>query len=898
MVSGLCAQTYMDLGPVMIPSQRINSNSIGYLNKLSTHRKQFSCVKDDWLKGDCYTVLVIWSPETIVPVESEKKYRSRKSPSKPLPLGSIRDAKVAVDLTVVIPAYNETSRLPSMLTSTVNHLATVPKRSHEIIIVDDGSSDGTADMALKLAASYPDNDIRVVALVKNLGKGGAVRHGMLHGRGRRLLMVDADGASRFEDLESLWKAMDKISPDERAAVAIGSRAHLVKTEAVVKRSLLRNILMYGLHTILRIVGVGHIRDTQCGFKLFSRSAAQQIFPYQHLPSWIFDVELLLLAKQLRIPVEEAQFPLALFSHFISNNVLGLTSMARRQELPVVREQNARTAVGALPAELLAEIFKLCRGIGDNDFSHEWLYLTHVCHRWREVALQSALLWTRISYCDTERIRTKHPERALEMLIRSGTAKLDLHIDCPKAVSSVVKFLLLAIPRARTVHYDSPRQTADDVTSITPITASHLEIVELTGQVATELFSQCEMPRLRRVAMSALDLSLSTQLLKYPLTVLYLTGGGCIPHSPLKLVAVLNNMPSLTHLWINGRFLCMHAVHQTGTAHLPHMEHLISDLADYEEYACLYSRLEVPNTAHVELRLRSDMEEEMPEDAEILISAIAAHFHQLTATSGARIRGVGFNFTEYRWHAVAVHLEDPSVKGFATGRARPHLSINANEEYFFLLEILLNLLRSLPLADVASVRIRAAAFYTADEDVAIQTGLRSLAQTVMPNITVLCLIGEEPAEWIDFFLSSYEVVAPDGTQTTQWTMPRLSTLYIKDANVRSSRHRSNRRKHSKFRSDLVKTLVTRARAGHPVQRVAIARCIGAWPEDMKAMREVFQEEGMECEVLWDGIRQFKRPDDLTDDERSSDPDSDEDEEKEIRSDDGEDYVGVANFLELF
>ena len=62
--------------------------------------------------------------------------------------------------------------------------------------------------------------------------------------------------------------------------------------------------MYGLHTILRIVGVGHIRDTQCGFKLFSRAAAQRIFPYQHLSTWIFDVELLLLAKQLRMPVAE------------------------------------------------------------------------------------------------------------------------------------------------------------------------------------------------------------------------------------------------------------------------------------------------------------------------------------------------------------------------------------------------------------------------------------------------------------------------------------------------------------------------------------------------------------------------------------------------------------------
>ena len=229
-----------------------------------------------------------------------------------------------MDLTVVIPAYNETERMPAMIESTLAHLATKPRRSYEILIVDDGSSDGTTKKALALAKQYPKSDIRVATLEKNLGKGGAVRHAMLHGRGRRLLMVDADGASRFEDLEGLWEATDELSPKGEAAVAVGSRAHLVKTDAVVKvnihslivvmleltflfslqRSLLRNILMYGLHTILRIVGVGHIRDTQCGFKLFTRRAAQQIFPAQHLTTWIFDVELLLLAKQLGIPVAE------------------------------------------------------------------------------------------------------------------------------------------------------------------------------------------------------------------------------------------------------------------------------------------------------------------------------------------------------------------------------------------------------------------------------------------------------------------------------------------------------------------------------------------------------------------------------------------------------------------
>ncbi|KAF8871640.1 glycosyltransferase family 2 protein [Mucidula mucida] len=250
-----------------------------------------------------YALLVIWTPAPIVTHDSEKKYRSIKSPTTPKPLSRLSEPST-VDLAVVIPAFNETERLPLMLSSAIDHLTSNNLHSFEILIVDDGSTDDTSAASLKLAAKYPTCDIRIVTLEKNLGKGGAVRHGMLYSSGERLLMVDADGASRFNDLELLWTAMDEIAPNKGAGVVVGSRAHLVKTEAVVKRSFIRNVLMYGLHTILRIVGVGHIRDTQCGFKLFSRAAAQQIFPLQHLSTWIFDVELLLLAKQLRIPVAE------------------------------------------------------------------------------------------------------------------------------------------------------------------------------------------------------------------------------------------------------------------------------------------------------------------------------------------------------------------------------------------------------------------------------------------------------------------------------------------------------------------------------------------------------------------------------------------------------------------
>lgn len=130
-----------------------------------------------------------------------------------------------------------------MVEATLEHMRSLqPRRSFEIIVVDDGSKDATSELALKLsianAKAQSKDEIRVVRLRTNRGKGGAVKHGAMHARGERILFVDADGATRFSDLEVLWSKMDEKEKGRGGTpvIVIGSRAHLVNSEAVVKVS--------------------------------------------------------------------------------------------------------------------------------------------------------------------------------------------------------------------------------------------------------------------------------------------------------------------------------------------------------------------------------------------------------------------------------------------------------------------------------------------------------------------------------------------------------------------------------------------------------------------------------------------------------------------------------------
>jgi len=161
-------------------------------------------------------------------------------------------------MSVVIPAYNEEERIVIMLEEAVSFLdaeyGRVPISNsknklngkttkegkgriggYEILIVNDGSKDKTVDICLSFSKQNNLHDIlRICTLQHNRGKGGAVTHGFRHVRGQYAIFADADGASRFEDLRKLVRGCDEVSDEPGRGIAVGSRAHLVGSEAVVK----------------------------------------------------------------------------------------------------------------------------------------------------------------------------------------------------------------------------------------------------------------------------------------------------------------------------------------------------------------------------------------------------------------------------------------------------------------------------------------------------------------------------------------------------------------------------------------------------------------------------------------------------------------------------------------
>ena len=196
---------------------------------------------------------------------------------------------------IILPAYNESARIAATLEAILSH-ATQRNWNVEIIVVNDGSSDHTAEIVCEYASKHPV--LRLLENPGNRGKGYSVRNGMLRAKSDILLFSDADLSSPIEEADKLFAAIAK-----GAEIAIGSR--WVDPGLQIRRQpLYRRIFGRIFNLALRISLGLRFKDTQCGFKAFTRRSAQAIFPLQKIERWGFDPELLYLAKKFGFTISE------------------------------------------------------------------------------------------------------------------------------------------------------------------------------------------------------------------------------------------------------------------------------------------------------------------------------------------------------------------------------------------------------------------------------------------------------------------------------------------------------------------------------------------------------------------------------------------------------------------
>jgi dolichyl-phosphate beta-glucosyltransferase len=204
-------------------------------------------------------------------------------------------------LSIVIPAYNEAARILASLDAAVGYLVSAGETA-EVLVVDDGSGDATAEVVERFAAGRPRGgsvSIRVLRNGRNRGKGYSVKHGVLMARGDLVLISDADFSTPIDELPVLRQAVEK----EGFGVAIGSRG-LAESRVEVHQAAWREMMGRGFNALVRLLTGLPFLDTQCGFKLVLRQEVLPLFRAARVERFAWDVEILYLARKAGVRVRE------------------------------------------------------------------------------------------------------------------------------------------------------------------------------------------------------------------------------------------------------------------------------------------------------------------------------------------------------------------------------------------------------------------------------------------------------------------------------------------------------------------------------------------------------------------------------------------------------------------
>jgi dolichyl-phosphate beta-glucosyltransferase len=196
---------------------------------------------------------------------------------------------------IVIPAFNESGRIPATLDAVIGCMR-ANSWDAEIIVVNDGSTDNTAEIVQNIAREAPE--LRMIENPGNRGKGYAVRNGILHARGDIVMFTDSDLSAPIVEAERLFAAITS-----GADIAIGSR-WLEAGRQTHRQPLYRQFFGRCFNAVCRMVMRLPFADTQCGFKAFTRAAAQTVFQLQTIERWGFDPEILFIALKRGFIVRE------------------------------------------------------------------------------------------------------------------------------------------------------------------------------------------------------------------------------------------------------------------------------------------------------------------------------------------------------------------------------------------------------------------------------------------------------------------------------------------------------------------------------------------------------------------------------------------------------------------